>query len=76
MGATLYELDPGAPDRRLHMHFGAEEMFFVLSGRPRFRNLHGEEDLAPGDFIFFAPRDAPACTRSATRPMRPLGSSR
>ena len=52
MGATLYELDPGAPDRRLHMHFGAEEMFFVLSGRPRLRNQHGAEDLAPGDFVF------------------------
>ena len=34
------------------MHFGAEEMFFVLSGRPVFRNHHGEEELAPGDFVF------------------------
>ena len=52
MGATLYELAPGAPDLRLHMHFGVEEMFFVLSGRPVFRNQHGEEKLAPGDFVF------------------------
>ena len=52
MGATLYELAPGAPDRRLHMHFGAEEMFFVLSGRPLFRNQHGREELAEGDFVF------------------------
>jgi uncharacterized cupin superfamily protein len=37
---------------RLHMHFGAEEMFFVLSGCPVFRNQHGEEELAPGDFVF------------------------
>ena len=44
MGATLYELAPNAPDLRTHMHFGAEEMFFVLSGRPVFRNQHGEED--------------------------------
>ena len=36
----------------MHMHFGAEEMFFVLSGRPVFRNQHGEEELAPGDFVF------------------------
>jgi hypothetical protein len=42
MGATLYELAPGAPDMRVHMQFGAEEMFFVLSGRPVFRNQHGE----------------------------------
>ena len=51
MGATLYELARGAPDRRLHMHFGAEEMFFVLSGRPLFRNQHGSEELAEGDFV-------------------------
>ena len=52
MGATLYELAPDAPEMRLHMHFGAEEMFFVLSGRPVFRNQQGEEELAPGDFVF------------------------
>ena len=27
-------------------------MFFVLSGRPVFRNQYGEEELAPGDFVF------------------------
>ncbi len=52
LGATLYELAPGAPDLRLHMHFGVEEMFFVQSGRPSFRNQHREEELAPGDFVF------------------------
>ena len=53
MGATLYELAPGATGMAvLHMHFGAEEMFFVLSGRPVFRNRAGEEELAPGDFVF------------------------
>jgi uncharacterized cupin superfamily protein len=34
------------------MHYGAEEMFFVLSGRPVFRNQHDKEALAPGDFVF------------------------
>ena len=52
MGATLYELAPDTPGMWMHMHFGAEEMFFVLSGRPVFRNQHGEEQLAPGDFVF------------------------
>src|SRR3954467_3346695 len=52
MGATLYELAPHAPETRMHMHFGAEEMFFVLSGRPLFRNQHGTEQLASGDFVF------------------------
>jgi uncharacterized cupin superfamily protein len=52
MGATLYGLAPGAEGDRMHMHFGAEEMFFVLGGRPLLRNQHGEEALAPGDFVF------------------------
>ena len=52
MGATLYELAGGAPEGRIHMHFGAEEMFFVLSGRPVFRNQDGEGELAPGDYVF------------------------
>jgi uncharacterized cupin superfamily protein len=52
MGATLYELAPGAEEDFMHMHYGAEEMFFVLSGRPLFRNERGEEQLAPGDFVF------------------------
>ncbi len=52
MGATLYELAPGTPESRIHMHYGAEEMFFVLSGRPLLRNQHGEEALAPGDVVF------------------------
>jgi len=52
MGATLYALAPGATEGRLHMHFGAEEMFFVLSGRPVLRSRNGKEALAPGDFVF------------------------
>ncbi|HEU0194412.1 MAG TPA: cupin domain-containing protein [Gaiellales bacterium] len=52
MGATLYELAPGDREDRLHMHFGAEEMFFVLAGRPVLRSRDGEEQLAPGDFVF------------------------
>jgi uncharacterized cupin superfamily protein len=52
MGATLYELAPGAAGDRLHMHFGAEEMFFVLRGRPVLRSRHGEEQLSPGDVVF------------------------
>ena len=52
MGATLYDLPPGSDEDRMHMHFGAEEMFFVVSGRPVFRGAHGPEELAPGDFVF------------------------
>ena len=52
MGATLWEIRPGAPGMRMHMHYGAEEMFFVLSGRLLWRSPEGEEELAPGDFAF------------------------
>ena len=52
LGATLYEFAPGMPEGNIHMHFGVEEMFFVLSGRPLFRSPHGEETLEPGDFVF------------------------
>ena len=52
MGASLWELRPGAQGMRWHMHYGGEEMFFVLAGRPVFRTPEGEEQLAPGDFVF------------------------
>jgi Cupin domain len=52
MGATLHELAPGAPESRMHMHFGAEEMFFVLEGAPLLRTPQGEEPLSPGDVVF------------------------
>lgn len=51
MGATLYEFPPGAPGDRLHMHYNAEEVFFVLGGRPVLRTPQGEEELAPGDYV-------------------------
>jgi uncharacterized cupin superfamily protein len=52
LGGTLYELEPGYDGDRVHMHYGVEEMFFVLGGRPVVRNLEGEEELAAGDFLF------------------------
>jgi uncharacterized cupin superfamily protein len=33
------------------MHYGAEEMFFVLSGRVLFRTQDGEEELGAGDYV-------------------------
>ena len=51
MGATLYELNPGCPGIRWHMRYGAEEMFFVVSGQPMLRSPAGEEQLSPGDYV-------------------------
>src|SRR5207248_479852 len=50
-GASLHELAPGSPGFKLHMHYGAEEMFFVVSGAPTLRTGEGEEQLAPGDVV-------------------------
>ena len=42
LGASLTELLPGSSGDRLHMHYGLEEMFFVLSGTPTVRTPEGE----------------------------------
>jgi uncharacterized cupin superfamily protein len=77
MGATLYELAPGAAGGRLHMHFGAEEMFFVLSGQPSLRTQRGEESLAPGDYVFCPEGRAGAhvFANPTDEPVRLLGMS-
>lgn len=53
LGASLIELAPGAPGGPLHMHYGVEEMFFVLSGTLTVRTPEGEERLSPGDVVYF-----------------------
>jgi mannose-6-phosphate isomerase-like protein (cupin superfamily) len=55
LGASLIELRPGSPDGPLHMHYGVEEMFFVLPGRPTVRTPEGEEQLSPGDIVYHRP---------------------
>jgi uncharacterized cupin superfamily protein len=52
LGASLWEYLPGAPGGSLHMHYGVEEMFFVLRGTPTIRTGTGEERLAPGDVVY------------------------
>jgi mannose-6-phosphate isomerase-like protein (cupin superfamily) len=34
------------------MHYGAEEMFFVVSGMPTLRNGKTEEQLSSGDVVY------------------------
>ncbi|MBA3735197.1 MAG: cupin domain-containing protein [Actinobacteria bacterium] len=52
LGASLLDLQPGAPEGWLHMHYGVEEMFFVLGGTPTLRTGSGEEQLSPGDVVY------------------------
>ena len=61
----------------MHMHFGAEEMFFVLSGHPLFRGKDGEETLALGDYVFCPEGRAGVHTfaNPGTEPAQVLGIS-
>jgi uncharacterized cupin superfamily protein len=54
LGASVHELQPGSTGFNLHAHYGMEELFVVLSGRPTLRTGSGEEELAPGDVISMA----------------------
>src|SRR6476469_7811588 len=55
LGASLHELLPGSTGFNLHAHYGMEEMFFVLSGRPTPRRADREQQPASGD-VLFCPR--------------------
>jgi uncharacterized cupin superfamily protein len=77
LGASLTELLPGSTGDRLHMHYGLEEMFFVLSGTPTVRTPEGEELLAPGEVVYFpeGPDGLHAFSNPAAEPARILGIS-
>jgi uncharacterized cupin superfamily protein len=51
LGASLFELPPGASSFPLHVHHANEELIVVLAGRPTLRSLDGERDLSPGDVV-------------------------
>jgi uncharacterized cupin superfamily protein len=53
LGGSLRELLPGSSGSPLHLHYGVEEMFFILSGTPTVRTPEGEEQLSPGDVVYF-----------------------
>jgi uncharacterized cupin superfamily protein len=55
LGASVHELQPGARGFNLHAHYGMEELFVVLSGRPTLRDGTTEEELSPGDVVSCLP---------------------
>ena len=77
LGASLTELLPGTPESPLHMHYGVEEMFFVLAGSPTVRTPEGEEQLSPGDVVYFpeGPNGLHDFSNSMDQPARILGIS-
>ncbi len=51
LGASLFEVLPGASTFPLHAHHANEELIVVLAGRPTLRTTDGERELAPGEVI-------------------------
>jgi uncharacterized cupin superfamily protein len=51
LGATVYELAPGARWADLHAHYANEEMIVVLAGTPTLYTLEGSRELAPGEVV-------------------------
>ena len=56
LGATRYELDPGAAASPLHYQHRHEELLFVLSGAPTLRTAwDAERPLRPGEVVALPP---------------------
>jgi uncharacterized cupin superfamily protein len=53
LGATLYELEPGAAVSPLHVHHANEEMLIVLSGEATVRRPESEWTITQGEVIAF-----------------------
>jgi uncharacterized cupin superfamily protein len=51
LGASLFELPPGASSFPLHVHHANEEMLVVLAGRPTLRSIDGERELETGEVV-------------------------
>jgi uncharacterized cupin superfamily protein len=51
LGASLFELAPGATSFPLHIHYANEELVVVLAGRPTLQTLTETRTLAPGEVI-------------------------
>lgn len=77
LGASLTELLPRSTGGHLHMHYGLEEMFFVLSGTPSVRTPEGQEQLSPGDVVYFpeGPEGLHTFSNPTDEPVRMLGIS-
>ncbi len=55
LGASMFELPPGASSFPLHVHYANEEMLVVLAGRPTLRTIDGERELEPGELVACPP---------------------
>src|SRR3989440_12222964 len=62
LGASIFEVPPGATTFPLHVHHANEELIVVLAGRLTLRTLDSERRLAPGEGV-----GCPAGRRGAHR---------
>src|SRR5687767_3013292 len=53
LGASVFELPPGASTFPRHAHHANEELLVVLAGSPTLRTIDGERTLAEGDVVSF-----------------------
>ena len=53
LGASLFELPPGAASFPLHAHYANEELLVVLEGEPELRTAEGVRRLAAGAVVSF-----------------------
>jgi uncharacterized cupin superfamily protein len=51
LGASLFEVPPGAAAFPLHVHYANEELIVVLSGTFTLRTLDGERQVGPGEVV-------------------------
>jgi uncharacterized cupin superfamily protein len=54
LGASVWEIPPGATQLAYHFHHVQEEFVVVLSGRPTLRTPAGERELEEGEVVFFS----------------------
>jgi uncharacterized cupin superfamily protein len=53
LGASLFEIEPGASTFQLHAHHANEELLVVVAGTPTLRTIDGERELAAGEVVAF-----------------------
>ena len=51
LGASLFELPPGASSFPLHVHHANEELIVVVRGRPTLRGIDSERELREGEVV-------------------------
>jgi uncharacterized cupin superfamily protein len=74
LGASLWEIQPGASQFVYHFHHGTEELLVVLRGRPTVRMHDGDHVLAEGDVVPFprGPEGGHQIRNDADEPVRVL----